>query len=64
MNTVHWDLDAKPEGGEKELMPTLRMLLEGKFSLIVHWETRELSGIVSIPVRVLVIDSVQKPSEK
>jgi uncharacterized protein (TIGR03435 family) len=64
MNTVHWDLDAKPEGGEKESMPTLRTLLQGKFSLKVHWETRELSGIGSIPARVLVVDSVQKPSEK
>jgi len=61
MNIVHWDVDATPEGGEKELMPTLRTLLEGKFGLKVHWEARELSG-GSIPVRVLVIDSLQKPS--
>ena len=51
---------------EPSSLAMLRSLLEDRFKLKVHWETRELSKLESTkrPVEVLVIDSVQRPSEK
>jgi hypothetical protein len=46
-------------------MRMLRALLEDRFKLKVHRETRELPQLESSkgPMEVLVIDSVSKPAE-
>ena len=67
MNTIRWNIEAQAAGNPDRdtVMRMLRALLEDRFKLKVHRETRELSKLESAkgPVEVLVIDSVQKPSE-
>jgi hypothetical protein len=67
MNTIRWSIEAQAAGNPDRgtVMRMLRALLEDRFKLKVHRETRELSKLESAkgPVEVLVIDSVQKPSE-
>jgi hypothetical protein len=71
INTIRWSIEAQAAGNPDRgaVMRMLRSLLEDRFKLTVHRETRELAAPGSKLesskrlVQVLVIDSVQKPSE-
>jgi hypothetical protein len=71
MNTIRWNIEAQAAGNPDRgaVMRMLRALLEDRFQLKVHREMRELPApdfkleSSKGPVEVLVIDSVQKPTE-
>jgi hypothetical protein len=65
MNTILWNIEAQAAGNPDHgtMMRMLRGLLEDRFKLKVHRETRELPKLESSkePVEVLIIDHAEKP---
>jgi hypothetical protein len=77
LNSGRFDIQARAESGTNphglEVMPLVQSLLEDRFQLKFHREMREFTAIqeqlglkldaVKAQTEVMVIDSIQKPSE-